>query len=959
MQRQFKRGVAVLLACLLLVGLLPIVVSAGEPGELTALWVNGEDMLNGGAVPGVSFDAASETLTLTNVNITKDYAVDENRGYPVYVKGGNLKIVLKGENIINSDYNSDGIYVEEGGSLTITGDGSLDVEGGHYAVYVDDDLIIDSSVKKITASGDGFAFFSQDGVIIVGGTEYRGGAGDVTVEYGVLTQDLVFLWVNGVDMLKGGTVPNVAFDRDTHTLTLNSAVIDNQYFNSGIYALGDLTIVLKGSSVISGDGIREGIYIAGNLTLTGDGTLSTSGTSYGLRSRAIMTIDESVGKITAYGVYSALYSEIDDITVGGTPYSGDTKFMIINKGVISEETPVTTLWVNDEDMLNGGVVNGVSFDKNTGVLILDGAVIDKGHKYYDGNTEIVSGIYAQGDLTVVLKGDNVISGESMQYGLDIFPGSLTIIGDGSLRVEGLYSGIYSDSDINMYGGDITSVGLDETDSNGIYISSGDFVISGGQLEAYSNSEPLDLYSSAIGTYDGAVIVSPREGEEVTVFAGTDSESSIQIDGSPFGAWEDITAKLMNMGYFSSTASIPNSVTPGTQQFDKNGFEDTVFTITAPESVTLTDVYVDGDKLTKDVDYNIFGYTVMFTESYNDYLISLNGKTLTVKFDMSWGRDPEVKLVIPQTYAITIVSSPADGGYWYADGYSNSKDICYVVKGEEVELGASEYYGYRFVRWEQNGQPLTEDEYYVFTPNSDCTLTIVFEKLITSLSVSPETLDFGLYAPGYTESPEPQTVTVKNNGEMPVLVAMVVSSNYDIMGLDDEQLTLEVGESFQFTVRPKAGLDSGDYSEAIKIYGRESGGEVARVMAFRSGPQSDFDVLAEVNAAFQVGYTLTFETNGGRDIAPLLCKVGEVIDLSDYKPTNDGYTFTGWFADKGLTEKLDSVTLDGDKTVYAGWTYVEDAETGDNDYTALWISLLFVSGAGVVGIAQIRRKKTIN
>ena len=45
----------------------------------------------------------------------------------------------------------------------------------------------------------------------------------------------------------------------------------------------------------------------------------------------------------------------------------------------------------------------------------------------------------------------------------------------------------------------------------------------------------------------------------------------------------------------------------------------------------------------------------------------------------------------------------------------------------------------------------------------------------------------------------------------------------------------------------------------------------------------------------------------------------MIDLSEIEaPEKDGYLFTGWYADAELTEKLDTVTLDRDTTIYAGF-----------------------------------------
>ena len=74
------------------------------------------------------------------------------------------------------------------------------------------------------------------------------------------------------------------------------------------------------------------------------------------------------------------------------------------------------------------------------------------------------------------------------------------------------------------------------------------------------------------------------------------------------------------------------------------------------------------------------------------------------------------------------------------------------------------------------------------------------------------------------------------------------------------------------------------------------------------------------------YTLTFVTNGGSAIADVTKNSGETVDLSGYIPTREHFTFEGWYSDSGLTNKVTSVTLDQDKTVYAKWTE-NTTETG--------------------------------
>jgi uncharacterized repeat protein (TIGR02543 family) len=74
------------------------------------------------------------------------------------------------------------------------------------------------------------------------------------------------------------------------------------------------------------------------------------------------------------------------------------------------------------------------------------------------------------------------------------------------------------------------------------------------------------------------------------------------------------------------------------------------------------------------------------------------------------------------------------------------------------------------------------------------------------------------------------------------------------------------------------------------------------------------------------YPLSFET--GADGAPLPAHTAEagaevtLPRLQDQK----GRRFTGWYADRDLTEPIESVTMDAPKTVYAGWLPTLDTAT---------------------------------
>ena len=74
--------------------------------------------------------------------------------------------------------------------------------------------------------------------------------------------------------------------------------------------------------------------------------------------------------------------------------------------------------------------------------------------------------------------------------------------------------------------------------------------------------------------------------------------------------------------------------------------------------------------------------------------------------------------------------------------------------------------------------------------------------------------------------------------------------------------------------------------------------------------------------------LTFDTCGGSSIKAVRAWKGHMINLSGYRPTREGYEFSGWYADQNLTQPITEIRLDGNRTVYAGW--IKQAEqTGEN------------------------------
>lgn len=149
--------------------------------------------------------------------------------------------------------------------------------------------------------GAGQTWAGNPTTLTVGGTSVLGGGCWTTDENGKLTAT------------DSTTDYNVKYDSATGTLTLNKATINGTdiigHVGAGIYAEGDLTIVLEGSSAVTGvqdpNGDSQSIRVSGNLTIQGGGSLTaqgaetSSGSSYGIF--VIGSFTQQGGSVTAIG----------------------------------------------------------------------------------------------------------------------------------------------------------------------------------------------------------------------------------------------------------------------------------------------------------------------------------------------------------------------------------------------------------------------------------------------------------------------------------------------------------------------------------------------------------------------------------------------------------------------------------------------------------------------------------
>ena len=78
------------------------------------------------------------------------------------------------------------------------------------------------------------------------------------------------------------------------------------------------------------------------------------------------------------------------------------------------------------------------------------------------------------------------------------------------------------------------------------------------------------------------------------------------------------------------------------------------------------------------------------------------------------------------------------------------------------------------------------------------------------------------------------------------------------------------------------------------------------------------ILCMVFGMTHSGYTVTFDSNGGTDVAAQELEYGDLVTEPE-SPTREGYTFDGWYSDENCSYLWDFETPVNDSMeLYAGW-----------------------------------------
>ena len=319
-------------------------------------------------------------------------------------------------------------------------------------------------------------------------------------------------------------------------------------------------------------------------------------------------------------------------------------------------------------------------------------------------------------------------------------------------------------------------------------------------------------------------------------------------------------------------------------------------------------------------------------------------------------DFSVDMEVYQEYNITATTADESMGSVTGGGTFRS--------GTDVTLTATANEGFHFVKWSND---VTENP-YKFVADKDLSLTATFEANEYNLVYKVDGVEYKKYAvkfgekitpevlptrtgytfSGWSEIPETMpahdvevngsftvntyTLTFNSNGGSEVAPIVLnygsaitapadpTREGYTFAGWDKKIPETMPAENMEFTAQWTINsykliykVDNVEYKSYEVEYGKaiEKEAEPTRTGYTFSGwseiPETMPAHDVEVNGSFTVNtYTLTFNSNGGSEVAPIVLNYGSAI-TAPADPTREGYTFAGW--DKKIPETMPAENME--------------------------------------------------
>ncbi|MBO4689330.1 MAG: InlB B-repeat-containing protein [Paludibacteraceae bacterium] len=426
--------------------------------------------------------ADGATVTLRDVNITniKNNSAHKYAGITCL---GDATIILAEDNAITGGYHSAGIFVPSDKTLTISGNGSLTATGNDYSAGIGGNQNTDCG--NIVIAGGSITASGGKNAAGIGSGYNRVSCGDITIAR----------TVTSVTATKG--------ENATHSIGIGNG----KNSTCGIVTIGGVEGYISESPYT---------YIPG-VTLTSVVHFDANG-GEGAMDDWLFTCDGSQQIIPA-STFTApegfiLHGWNTAVDGSGQYYAPDKPIVDIGNVTLYAQWMLQTVTINSstgELTLNDGQTITGTGGKETHVTIVDGATVtlrdvnitsiprNSSHKW--------AGITCLGDATIILVGDNAITGGYYSAGIFIPDHrTLTIRGNGSLIVESKDSyspGIGGNKgtdcgNILIAGGSITATGGRAAIGCAYNASCGNITITDGVTYVFATKSSASKYVYPIG-----------------------------------------------------------------------------------------------------------------------------------------------------------------------------------------------------------------------------------------------------------------------------------------------------------------------------------------------------------------------------------------------------------------------------------------------------------------------------
>ena len=635
----------------------------------------------------------------------------------------------------------------------------------------------------------------------------------------------------------------------------------------------------------------------------------------------------------AYDAYQALTEEQKAQITGAEKF--DALFAVFNAMVTPLAAPYN-LTVGGTNVLDGGYWTtdesgkltatesttdyNVKYDSATGTLTLKDANITG-----DSSTNFSAGIYAEGDLTIVLEGSSTVTGvvcNDESRGINTLNGNLTIQGGGSLTAQGADTsgggscsyGMDVDGSFTQQGGSVTATAGNVNGNNpscGLNVS-GTVTVKGGTLTATGGSAAnnisygISAYSS-VTVSDATVTATGGTGNySYGLYVNSSSSSpspSVTLSGSGSLAARSGSGTDTAVGiYLDNIWGSTGSVTVG------NG--STLLT----NSVILYDNSFKAKPLapTGDGSWLIYGQSdqpsaVGGTYTLEENLTIENGNTFTIPAGSTLTVPQGKTLTVNGTLNIANQSSLTGSGSLAGSGAFNLTNPDPVISGDteltydgtdqfskfklEAPTGTMKVMGKDFAisgsasteGWTLDKLEIKDAGIYTLTASNG---TNTIEKKVTvkpaEISITGATLTPKTYDGNTTATVESVTFDNLVNGE-----SLSLGTDYTATATFADK---NAGDSKQATVTVT--LKNGNYTFAQSGNTTNANGTIRPLPVVLNWETTSFTydgsaktVTAKVsNAVDEDTFTLTYEGNTGTAVGNYTAKV---TDLG-----NDNYTLTG-------------------------------------------------------------------